>query len=255
MPRNRCGQAFGIICGVVTMFASGVTLAAGPSCPVVGARHIALQATRVALFHGKPITIVALGSSSTEGAGASAPNRTYPAQLASVLREAWPDVPMTVMNKGVGGQIADAVVGRIDADVLALEPTLVIWQVGTNEVLQGMDPGQFAASLDEGVRRILASGADLVLMDAQVAPRVMEDRLAVYDGIIAHEAETRHVPLFSRTGLMREWQAEDPPATGMIGADGLHHTDLGYACVAASLGQAIVDAAAKGLPVASAKTK
>jgi lysophospholipase L1-like esterase len=234
---------------------AGAALAAGPSCPAVAPRHIALQATRVALFHGRPITIVALGSSSTEGAGASAPDQTYPARLASVLRAAWPDVPVTVLNKGVGGQIADAVVGRIDSDVLALEPTLVIWQVGTNEVLRGMDEAEFAARLHEGVRRILASGADLVLMDAQVAPRITEDRLAIYDAIIAHEAQTQHVPLFSRTGLMREWQAEDPPAEGMIGPDGLHHTDRGYACVAASLGQAIVDAAAKGLHVASVKTK
>jgi acyl-CoA thioesterase-1 len=260
MPRSNrriasCGQAFGIVCGVVTMLAAGGALAADLSCPTVAVRHIALQATRVALFHGRPITIVALGSSSTEGAGASAPDRTYPARLAAVLREAWPDVPVTVVNKGIGGQIAGAVVGRIDTDVLALGPALVIWQVGTNEVLQGTDPAQFAARLDEGVRRILASGADLVLMDAQVAPRITGDRLAVYDGIIAHEAQTQHVPLFSRTGLMREWQTEDPPVEGMIGPDGLHHTDRGYACVAAALGQAIVDAAAKGLPVASVKTK
>jgi acyl-CoA thioesterase-1 len=237
------------------MLAAGTALAAGPSCPAVASPRIQLQATRVALFHGRPITIVALGSSSTEGAGASAPDRTYPARLAQMLRQRWPDADVTVLNKGVGGQTADAVVARIDTDVLDQEPTLVIWQVGTNEVLRGMDEAQFAAQLDDGVRRILASGADLVLMDAQVAPRLNEDRLGVYDAIIASEAQARHVPLFSRTGLMREWQTEDPLIEGMIGADGLHHTDLGYACVAASLGQSIVTAASKGLPVAIVGTK
>jgi lysophospholipase L1-like esterase len=228
---------------------------AGPSCPVTPPEHIALQATRVALFHDRPVTIVALGSSSTEGAGATAPDQTYPARLAAVLRAAWPDVPVAVLNKGVGGQLVDSVLGRIDADVLAEQPTLVIWQVGTNEELRGMDKGQFAAELDEGVRRILASGADLVLMDSQIAPRIGEERLTAYDAIIANEARGEHVPLFSRTELMREWQMADPPAEGMIGADGLHHTDRGYACVAASLGQAIIDAATKGIPVASAKGK
>jgi acyl-CoA thioesterase I len=84
---------------------------------------------------------------------------------------------------------------------------------------------------------------------------VPDDRLAEVDGIIAREAEKRHVALFSRTGLMREWQAAGAAADGMIGADGLHHTDRGYACVAASLGQAIVSAAAKGVPVASSGKK
>jgi len=236
-------------------FAAGGALAFDPSCPVTPPHHIQLQATRVALFHGRPITIVALGSSSTEGAGASAPDQTYPARLAAMLRAAWPDVPVTVLNKGIGGQMVDAEISRIDTDVLAQQPTLVIWQVGTNEILSGMDEAQFAEQLHDGVRRILASGADLVVMDSQIAPRVREGRLAVYDSIIAHETREQHVPLFSRSGLMREWQEADPTLDGMIGPDGLHHTDRGYACVAQSLGQEIVEAAAKGIPMADVKKK
>jgi acyl-CoA thioesterase-1 len=233
--------------------ASGGALAEGSTCPTTTLAHILLPATRVAVFHGRPVTIVALGSSSTEGAGATAPDQTYPARLAEYLRAAWPDVAVTVLNKGIGGQLVDSVLPRIDADVLARQPTLVIWQIGTNEELRGMDQAQFAALLDEGVRRIQASGADLVLMDSQIAPRIEPDRLVSYDAIIADEARIAHVPLFSRTALMREWQKAEPPVTGMVGADGLHHTDRGYACVAASLGEAIVVSAAQGVPVASVK--
>jgi lysophospholipase L1-like esterase len=240
---------------MAAMLTAGAAFAAGSSCPAVPPEHIALSTTRVALFHARPVTIVALGSSSTEGAGATAPEQTYPARLAEFLRAAWPNVPVTVLNKGIGGQMVDAVLPRIDADVLAERPTLVIWQVGTNEELGGMDQARFAAQLDEGVRRILASGADLVLMDSQIAPRIRPDRLTAYDAIIADEARAEHVPLFSRTELMREWQAADPTADGMIGADGLHHTDRGYACVAASLGEAIVASASKGIPVASVRGK
>jgi lysophospholipase L1-like esterase len=252
MPRNKART---LLCGAAAMLASGSVFAAEPTCPVVPAAHIVLQTTREALSHTQPITVVALGSSSTEGAGASAPDRTYPARLAMELRQAWPDAAVHVLNKGIGGQMVDSVLARIDADVLAQKPTLVIWQVGTNEVLLGMDEARFAAQLDEGVRRILASGADLVLMDNQIAPRESPERLAVVDAIIAREARTRHVPLFSRSALMRSWQTEDPPVTGMIGPDGLHHTDRGYACVAEALGEAIVDAAAKGVPVADLKKK
>jgi acyl-CoA thioesterase I len=251
MPRNRLLTA---VMALATLLAAGGAFAADPSCPRAAVQRLRLPATGVALFHDRPITIIALGSSSTEGAGASAPDKAYPARLADTLRAAWPDAEVTVLNKGVGGQMVDSVLKRIETDVLDEEPTLVIWQVGTNEELRAMDPDRFAADLDAGVRRILASGADLVLMDSQIAPRVPDERLAEYDGIIAREAERRHLPLFSRTGLMREWRA-DGAADGMIGTDGLHHTDRGYACVAESLGQAIVVAAAKGVPVASSGRK
>jgi lysophospholipase L1-like esterase len=252
MPRNKART---LLCAVAAMAASGGAFAAEPACPIVPATHIVLRTTRDALSHTLPITIVALGSSSTEGIGASTPDRAYPARLAVELRQAWPDAAVHVLNKGIGGQMVDSVLGRIDADVLDHKPTLVIWQVGTNEVLLGMDAARFAAQLDEGVRRILASGADLVLMDNQIAPREAPERLAVVDAIIAREAQTRHVPLFSRSALMRAWSTEDPPVTGMIGPDGLHHTDRGYACVAEALGEAIIDAAAKGIPVADLKKK
>jgi len=252
MPRNSL-PALLLVLGAVLL--TGAARAADPPCPATQTRHVDLQATRAALFHGRPITIVALGSSSTEGAGASAPDRTYPMRLAGLLRAAWPDAKVTVLNKGVGGQMVDSVLTRIDADVLAMQPTLVVWQVGTNEVLRGMDQARFAEQLDEGVRKILSSGADLVLMDNQIAPREAPDRLAAIDGIIAQEAKTRHVSLFSRTELMRDWQKEAPEGEAMIGPDGLHHTDRGYACVAASLAEAVVDAARKGIPVADVRKK
>jgi acyl-CoA thioesterase I len=172
-----------------------------------------------------------------------------------VLSAAWPDVPVTVLNEGIGGQTVDEVMPRLETDVLAMRPTLVIWQTGANEMLRGIDPARFAARLDEGVRRILDSGADVVLMDNQVAPRLLEDQQAIYDGVTAKEAQDRRVSLFSRTRLMREWRAVEPAVDNMIGPDGLHHTDRGYACLAGALGQAMIDATAPSIPLASVKKK
>ena len=236
--------------GMLTLAGFTGARAGEPVCPVAPPFRVDIPATRAALFHRRPITIVALGSSSTEGAGASAIDKTYPARLAAELRETWPDVEVKVLNRGIGGQTVDAVLVRLDADVLAEHPTLVIWQAGTNEILRAMDPAWFGEQLDEGVRRIVASGADLVLLDTQIAPRVAPDQQAIYDGVMAQEARERHVPLFSRARLMREWQADGIAENAMIGPDGLHHTDLGYACLAAALGETITVAAAKGIPVA-----
>jgi acyl-CoA thioesterase-1 len=227
--------------GIIVMLMAANAFAAEPPCPAAAPVPLNLPATRAAIARGQAITVVALGSSSTEGVGATAPDRTYPARLQALLRASWPGVRVTVENKGVGGQTADAVLARIDGDVVIQHPALVIWQVGTNEALRGMDPARFDALLDEGLRRLAAAGGDIVLMDYQIAPRMPpEETRAAYGTVIAKEAKAHAVSLFSRAALMRTWQSTDPTPGDMIGPDGLHHSDHGYACVAAALDEAIV---------------
>ncbi len=241
--------------GVAAVLAvSSQASAATSACPASKPRHLELPATWAALAAGRPITIVAFGSSSTEGAGATTPAHAYPARLQAILRAAWPKVPVTVLNRGLGGQTTDAMLARLDTDVLAAHPTLVIWQDGANAALRGMEPARFAALLSEGVRRVVASGADLVLMDNQVAPRLEQTaHHATFIATVAHEAAARRVPLFSRAALMREWHAADPAANDMIGADGLHHTDRGYECLAEALGRAILAPVSPAIMTAQGK--
>ena len=240
----------------VFLLIAGGALAGEPPCPAAVPTHLELPATRPAIAHDQPIMIVALGSSSTEGAGASAPDRTYPARLDTLLHASWPGARVTTLNRGIGGQTIDAVLPRLDADVITAHPTLVIWQVGTNEAMRGMDPVKFDALLDEGLRRLATIGGDVVLMDYQMAPRMPPAaQRDVYGAIIAKEAQAHAVPLFSRAALMRAWQAADPTAIDMIGPDGLHHSDRGYACLAAALDAAVVSGAAPRLTVVNVKSK
>ena len=214
------------------------------------------KTTQAAIAHDEPVTVVALGSSSTEGAGASAPDRTYPARLEALLRVNWPEIHVTVLNRGVGGQLVDSGLPRIEADVVSAHPTLVVRQVGTNEALRGMDPGKFDSMLNEGLDRLATIGADIVLMDYQIAPRMPPaETRDVYLDIIAKQAKAHGVPLFSRAALMHAWQAADPGTADMIGADGLHHSDRGYACLAASLDSAIVTGSAPKVAAVSINAK
>src|SRR4051812_4373551 len=57
------------------------TAAAADQCPPAPAQSLSLPRARAAAQAGQPLTIIAFGSSSTEGSGASANARTYPAQL------------------------------------------------------------------------------------------------------------------------------------------------------------------------------
>src|SRR6266480_3048614 len=56
-----------------------------------------LTRTSQQLANGKPIRIVAVGSSSTAGAGASSPAATYPSRLAVELAQRFPSRPITVL--------------------------------------------------------------------------------------------------------------------------------------------------------------
>ncbi|MGA8158161.1 MAG: GDSL-type esterase/lipase family protein, partial [Rhodoplanes sp.] len=82
------------------------------------------------------MTIVALGSSSTAGAGASSSDATYPNRLAAALKEHFPSNTITVLNRGVNGEDARDMLNRFDTSVAAEKPDLVLWQVGTNSVLR-----------------------------------------------------------------------------------------------------------------------
>ena len=80
--------------------------------------HIAAR-----LRNGKPITIVAIGSSSTAGAGASSEASAYPSRLAIELRQRFPGHPITVLNRGVSGEEVRDMLNRFDTDVIAANPT------------------------------------------------------------------------------------------------------------------------------------
>jgi lysophospholipase L1-like esterase len=191
--------------------------------------------------HGGPLNIVAVGSSSTLGIGASSPDLAYPSRLEAELREGFPHLAIHVVNRGKGGEDAPEELARLPADVVALHPDLAIWQVGTNAVLRRDDLGADGEWMREGVGLLKRNGIDVVLMDLQLAPRVTERRASPdMEALIADTADREHVGLFRRFALMQYWQSSHAAdAVPMVGPDGLHMTDAGYGCLAADLAKAL----------------
>ncbi|PWC34556.1 esterase [Azospirillum sp. TSO35-2] len=193
---------------------------------------------------GAPLRIVAIGSSSTAGAGASGPDKTYPARLADHLRARLRTSDIAVLNRGVNGETDDQTERRLDADALASRPDLVIWQVGANTVLRDGNQDVSERAVRRGVERLRAAGVDIVLMDLQYAPRMIEkDRAPEMLGRIAGIAATERVGLFHRFAVMRSLvQSQGVAVTDLIGPDGVHQNDRGYDCVARLLAIGIEDA-------------
>jgi lysophospholipase L1-like esterase len=211
-----------------------------------------LRRTARRLATGEPLTIVAIGSSSTAGAGASSPAASYPSRLAVELQQRFPHHEINVINRGVNGEETEQMMARFETGVFAEHPQLVVWQVGTNSVLRDHPLKPHSVLLHEGIDEIKETGADMVLMDPQYAPKVLAKSEApgMVDQIV-HTAKEESVDLFQRFAIMRDWHDDQHLSFDtFLSPDGLHMNDWGYACVAKLLAGAIAEAATR--PVASA---
>jgi len=191
-----------------------------------------LARTRAKIAAGDGATILAIGSSSTAGVGASDADHTYPARLAVHLVSRLPDVAVKVVNRGIGGEVVATTAARLRVEVDAVRPDLVIWQVGTNDAVRGVGLETMAAIIEDGLAWLDARGIDTVLMDPQFYPRVAGSdgyRRAV--AVIADIAARRRVPLVRRYEAMRYWAARPQPVS-MLAGDAFHLNDQGYECIA-----------------------
>jgi hypothetical protein len=104
-----------------------------------------------------------------------------------------------------------------------------------------------------GLKKIRATGADIVLIDPQFAPKVNVKPEALHMvEFISTIAKEEGVALFRRYDVMKRWNEVDHlPFTVFVSADGLHMNDWSYACMAQGLGMAIAEAAQR--PIQSAR--
>ena len=230
---------------------------AGPAlagaCPGAGHAPIVSPALTEASRRGtQDLLIIAFGSSSTAGSGASDAAHAYPALLQARLRAALGS-RVTVLNRGIGGEDADNMLARLDRDVIAQHPQIVIWQVGANAAMRQMDPDRFAVFVRDGIARLRQAGIEVVLMDNQRAPRIAASpaHQRFDDTLAAIAATTPGVSLFSRGRLMDGWAAAGVPPASLLIQDGLHHNDRGYACLADALAEALV----RGVPTEMARAR
>ena len=206
-------------------------------------------AARIA--QGQPLKIVAFGSSSTAGYGASSASRSYPSRLEGELRSLLPERDIVVVNRGVNGEDAEEMLARLQRSVLAAQPDLVIWQVGTNALLDGYPMARERALIRRGIWRLLRAGIDVVLMDPQYAPVVNErPRAARFVELLDRIGRGARVGVFHRFAIMRYWnEGQKLPFHAFVKNDGLHMNDWAYDCTARLLAGAILEAVARTAPV------
>ncbi|MCQ4162625.1 SGNH/GDSL hydrolase family protein [Roseomonas sp. GC11] len=194
-------------------------------------RH-GLPRMKALLAARQPVRILAIGSSSTAGVGASVPAHAYPPRLQAALQRLLPGAEVVVRNDGIGGEVAATTLPRLKRAVEEWQPDVVLWQLGTNDAMTGIGAAVFAGILREGVAFVQARGRDLVLIDPQFLPRLRDpDTYQGFVQSIERVAAEQRVPLMRRYAIMRFWQALPQPVL-MLSEDSFHMNDLGYQCLA-----------------------
>ncbi len=210
------------------------TLAA---CPV-SAEHVTanggLEKSRARVAAGR-LTILAVGSSSIEGVGASTRAISFVPLLEAGLERRLPGVEITVVNRGIGGETAWDTFNRLEREVAAARPDLVIWQLGTNDVLRDRPMDDVLADLRRGQDVLERAGADVLLIDPQRLPeasanphfRGRNPALAETARLIGLEAGRKGYAVLRRFDAMADWTGLE---RGGVGPDDLHLNDQGHAC-------------------------
>ena len=187
-----------------------------------------------------PIKVLAIGSSSTVGVGASHPHRNYPSQLTDLMKKSFAGVEVKMVNKGVSGEVAAATAERLRSGIAHFgKPKLILWQVGTNDALARVPVADFSETVRSTVRWLKSHNIDIVLVGLQYTPNVVKDEH--YHAIraelrkIAEEEHVLHVRRFAAMEFLTRVKG-----SALLAQDDLHLNDLGYRCMAEHIAHAMV---------------
>ena len=216
--------------------------ALSPSCGVPMsklAETAPLPHLAAALRDKRAIEILAIGSSSTYGVGASRLDHTYPFQLQEILEQTFKGHDIFISNSGMSGELAAATAERIKTEAMLNRPDLVLWQVGTNDALAGVPIGEFRTTLRDTIRWLKEHEIDTALIGLQYSPTLERNlQHRVIERVIRTVAAAENVPVVHRYDAMEfltNSKLED-----LLSADRLHQNDLGYRCMAEHVARVVV---------------
>jgi len=198
-----------------------------------------IERDAVVLFQGDSITDAGREQLDPQHLGVG-----YAMMAAGWFGALYPERRVTFLNRGIGGNRADDLEQRWEADCLALEPTWVSIMIGINDTWRAFDSQDPTSieSYETSYRNILTAtrgrlSARLILMEPFLLP-VPEDRLAWRADLdpridvvrsLAVEFDAVLVPL---DGIFAAATERREPA--YWAPDGVHPTTAGHALIAQS---------------------
>ena len=164
-----------------------------------------------------PVKLAILGDSLAAGYGVK-PEQAIPARLEAALKAQGRNV--AVINHGVSGDTTAGGLQRVDW-MLADKPDIVMVELGANDALRALDPGEAERNLDAIITKLKAAGVT-VWLAGMLAPRNFgPEYTRQFDGLYKRLAEKHNVPLYA---FFLDGVAQDPTLNQ---GDGIHPNPKG----------------------------
>lgn len=157
----------------------------------------------------KGVVTLVFGDSLTVGVGASSYEKSYVGILEQRLST-------DIINKGISGNTTGDALLRLDEDVLAGKPDIVLVLLGSNDYLKGVPQQETFDNLHTIIKRIQANGTVVVLIGARGG--LLKDKFADDFKSLARESGAIFVPEIME-GIIGE--------TSLM-SDEIHPNDIGY---------------------------
>jgi lysophospholipase L1-like esterase len=199
-----------------------------------------------ALARRKALRILAMGAApgrvGARGGG-------YTALIEGMLQNALKGIDVTVINRGVSGELAANAATRMKNEVALNEPDLVLWQVGTNDALAYVDADEFAATVTDQIEWLKSHKVDVVLVGLQFAPQMLRDAhyVEVRQALRAVGAKENVIVIRFYEAMQIVAQAQGAGPAPVI--EEFERNEAGYNCLAQYVARAItLGVFAKNMP-------
>jgi len=185
---------------------------------------------------GAAVVYVALGDSTVEGVGATSPELNYVSLLYARLRAVYPGARFANLGGG-GATSADVLLRQLDR-AIEQRPQLVTLSIGPNDITTRVPADVYEKNLETIIGRLRHETAAVVVVnsipDLTVTPRFRRSRARETVGqltMIFNEALERQVRAHGAemVDLYTTSRREVPLRPELIGKDGYHPSDAGYA--------------------------
>ena len=158
-----------------------------------------------------------------------------------IVRAALKEREVDVDAVATGGHKVTDLLKRVDQDVLARKPTIVVIQIGVNDASAGVTPELFKAQLEELIGKLQQGGARVIQctctcrIEGHSPENAMDKKLDALAGAARAIAREKQLPLVDlRKAFIDYWKANNPEnkPTGFLTYDGNHWTETGHQYVA-----------------------
>lgn len=213
----------------------------GHACEAVPVLEGGLSHVTAKMRRGELVKVLAIGSSTTQGVGASGAARAYPAVFGRRLMELMPRLRVELTVRGYSGNKSSDILAHLREFVAnGARPDLVLWQAGINDALQGVGEAQFSAVTSSAIQAVAGSNADLVMIDQPYFPGIedlarYERFVALYDAAGASQGAV----VFKRYQMMKALRQDEVRLGLLLGPDRFHLSNEGHRCLGEALARAV----------------